>query len=236
MVLLTMGACIIYFNLFGSITSHLVLNIREEKESISYVTSSKTWVLIIGAISLFPSLQKSLKELKIISFLLFGCTVLFCFLVFLYFCVNGTSLNTDSDFEAYWDFKVGKSTITAISVFLFAFTMQFNILAMYTSMKEKTTPAAMKSVTLVLLMSMTVYFALALMGIYIFGSSLQPTFLNNLDKFPNLISYAIRIAFLIIIGFHIPFIFFACKEFMLTMIDELMNRSVSKRLDNELTS
>jgi amino acid permease len=171
-----------------------------------------------------------------VSILLFGCTGIFLLLIFVYVCIYGTSQNFDLTYDDYWGFKVNRKTITAISVYIFAFGVQINVYAMYTSLKDKTTITAMKATMLTMIMALSLYVVLSIVVIYLFGSNIKETFLNNLDDFPNPMSYAIRIIFLIIVVFHVPFIFFACKDFMLTIIDELMRNSVSSLMNKETNS
>jgi hypothetical protein len=48
-------------------------------------------------------------------------------------------------------------------------------------------------------------------------------------------SYVLRCTFLIVIGCHIPFVFFSGKESFLVIIDEIDRKTVSKALEDMIT-
>jgi hypothetical protein len=51
---------------------------------------------------------------------------------------------------------------------------------------------------------------------------------------PNWIGYVLRFTFIILIAFHIPFIFFACKENFLIIVDEIMRKAISTSLEKKI--
>ena len=83
------------------------------------------------------------------------------------------------------------------------------------------------------------YLVLALVGVYMFGSEIESSFLTNVAlecsgdtcPWPSIL---LRFIFLVVLACHIPFIFFSGKEGMLIIIDELDRRTVSAALEAKL--
>ena len=79
-------------------------------------------------------------------------------------------------------------------------------------------------------MTTTVYLSVGILSIYVFGSALHASVLENVDEEDNLYSLVIRIAFMIVLACHIPYVFFPTKESLLIMVDEVLRKSMSKAL------
>jgi len=111
---------------------------------------------------------------------------------------------------------------TSIAVFMTAYSFQFNLFPVMNSMKAKANVEGIKSVYYALLMAMGIYITLSVLSIYTFGSSLQADVLDNVNEEVDheWESMVLRIAFVIVIVCHIPYIFFSAKEAMLIIIDE----------------
>jgi len=103
-------------------------------------------------------------------------------------------------------------------------------------MKSKSNVEGIKSVYYALGMAMGIYIALSVLSIYTFGSSLQADVLDNVNEEIDheWESILLRIAFVIVILCHIPYIFFSAKEAMLIIIDEWDRKSISTSLDKKL--
>lgn len=83
--------------------------------------------------------------------------------------------------------------------------------------------------------SMGVYVAFSIVALYMFGSGLLPDVLDNIGREESDIgSFIIRAAFLIVVGCHLPFVFFGCKDCFLIVLDEIARGSVSKSLEIKL--
>ena len=76
---------------------------------------------------------------------------------------------------------------------------------------------------------------MAITSIYLFGNSLNPDIFVNLqfagNAWPTIV---MRIAFLFVTIAHIPFIFFAAKECFLSILDEIMRKSISETLSRKI--
>ena len=51
---------------------------------------------------------------------------------------------------------------------------------------------------------------------------------------PGYLSVIIRIVYSSVLLFHIPYFIFTCKEYVLVIYDELVNRSLSQNLEAKL--
>ena len=74
--------------------------------------------------------------------------------------------------------------------------------------------------------SVFIYGSLGILSIYTFGSDLDTSVIANVNKEENVYSYIIRVAFLLVLACHIPYIFFPTKESFLIIFDEAKNKSM----------
>jgi len=72
-----------------------------------------------------------------------------------------------------------------------------------------------------LLISFAIYILFSVFSIYMFGRTVNENVLNDVDLMAPVPSFSIRIAFLVVLGCHIPYVYFSGKESLLIMIDEL---------------
>ena len=79
-----------------------------------------------------------------------------------------------------------------------------------------------------------IYLALGIIGVLMFGSTLQADFLLNMAARDGSLSKIIRGAYVLILLFNTPYKFFNIKELTLVMYDEVVNRSLSTRLEAKL--
>jgi hypothetical protein len=87
----------------------------------------------------------------------------------------------------------------------------------------------------------SLYVTLAVLSIYMFGSGVKSSILENVaeecdDNGCPWESIVLRFLFLIVVACHIPFVFFSGKEGVLIIIDEISRRSISKALEIKLAA
>ena len=89
----------------------------------------------------------------------------------------------------------------------------------------------MKSIGIAIGFSFFLYVGLGVLSIFVFGSGISSNLLNNVNTETSITSYIIRIAFMIVLACHIPYIFYFTKESLLIMIDETRRKSMTHALE-----
>mmetsp|Transcript_34843 Transcript_34843/g.25169 ORF Transcript_34843/g.25169 Transcript_34843/m.25169 type:complete len:129 (+) Transcript_34843:842-1228(+) len=87
---------------------------------------------------------------------------------------------------------------------------------------------------LAIVMCSLVYIILGFAGLSIFGSSVTSNILTDLAETNNIVlSYTLRIIFVFVVLFHMPFIFYSGKESFLIVFDEFDRKSLTKVLEEK---
>jgi len=84
----------------------------------------------------------------------------------------------------------------------------------------------------------SIYFTLAIVCIFTYGSEINQKVLVNIGNEYNggvsIWAYIMQSLFLIILACHIPYLYFSGKESLLIIIDEIMRKSISYTLSKKL--
>jgi amino acid permease len=72
--------------------------------------------------------------------------------------------------------------VTSMSVFIYAYSFQLTLFQTYSSLKIKTTAYAMKAANITLIMAKGIYLIVVFCAVYLFGSNIEKTFLENMTK------------------------------------------------------
>lgn len=78
------------------------------------------------------------------------------------------------------------------------------------------------------------YLVVSVLALYSFGSTISSNMLDNIDSQDNWESYVLRVVFLIVVAFHIPFLFHPTKDSFLQMYFELKTRAISTQMKQNL--
>lgn len=115
-----LGALIAYFNIFGNIMTSIYKDLGYSGDSI--FGNATFYVLLLAFLNMPPIFKRTVKELKIISYLLFISVMLFVVAILIELGVEGTKHNPDENFGQYYEVHFKRETITAISIFLWAYS------------------------------------------------------------------------------------------------------------------
>ena len=182
--------------------------------------------------------QKELAELEWLSLLLAGSIVIFIVMSLVLLLIPSFP-STAPTFKSLILPDERWVTIESFCTIMVAYSYQFNVFPVYDSLKEQTQKEYSKAQTRALLFSIAVYYAIALLGIFLFGEHVQssillsfgdPSYYNPKTGKPYWQATVIQFAFLIVLLCHIPFIFFGGKEALCILVDELKRRSISNVL------
>ena len=130
--------------------------------------------------------------------------------------------NHDDTYARYYKMELNFSVITSLNIITVAYAFQLNLFPTYNSLGvNKNNKTILDAVALALVMTFFVYVSLGILSVYMFGSALNKSVLDNVDEEADSSSYIIRVAFLIVLACHIPYAFFPVKEALLIMVDEI---------------
>ena len=220
------GCIMIYFIVFGDISASLAQEVANPGTDNILIYRS-FYVLILAALMTPLCLKKMLREMKIVSILLFLAIGLFIVLFIVQLITLGNSENNDKNYGEYYDIEFDMKLITGFNIIVLAYAYQINLFPTYNSLGvNKSKKTGMAAIVIGSALSFFVYTSLGILSIYIFGSDVKANVMTNVDEEKNAYSYIIRIAFLLVLACHIPFIFFPTKESFLIIVDEAQNRSM----------
>lgn len=228
------GCTMIYFIVFSNISTSLAENFYPP-ETDNLMTDRTIYVIGLAVLMVPAVLKKMLAEMKIVSVLLFMSIAIFILLFLIQLLTLGSIENHDETYGQYYRVDLSMQLVTGFNIIVLAYAYHINLFPTYNSLgANKSNKTAMSAVGIASLLSLVIYMSLGILSIYIFGSELESSVLKNVDEEKNVYSYIIRVAFLLVLACHIPYIFFPTKESFLIIIDEASNKSMQKALEYKI--
>jgi len=149
--------------------------------------------------------------------------------------IYGTQKNPDEDFSSYYSVTFNENLFTSISIILVAYSFQVNFFPTYNNMRDTSNEGALKATALSIFFSMIIYLVISYLSIIMFGSDIYPNILDNISEYQGeTTALILSVMFLIVIGCHIPFIFFGGKDCALNLYNELSKKQLSTVLEQKL--
>jgi amino acid permease len=231
------GLMLIYFIVFGDTCASLIGGLFGGHQIGDNFYSDKWFYVIILTAVLTPVvLKKEIREIEWLAILLAVCVTLFFLLSVGLLVIEPRFQPAGSNEPMRWP-QPGWATLSAFGTIFVAFGYQQNAFPIFESLKNKTIPEYQKGSVIGLTFCVTIYIGVAICGLLLFGDTLQSSVLINFGEIrtpngkPEWMSAIIQAAFIILLMCHIPFIFFAGKEALLIMVDELDRASISDQLE-----
>ena len=191
-----------------------------------------TNVLFIGGLALFFIFKRRLEELRSISYVFL--TVLGLFITLLVMELARDDGSKKLPFDEMAAIKVDSHLLTAISILLFAYSFQFIVFPCYSELENRSNWRFEQASLWGLLIYTTAMIVTGITGVLLFGAEVKSDLLLNIGEKAGGLSIFIRIIYCIILVFHLPYIFFALKEYVLVMYEEISSSTLSNHLESKL--
>lgn len=183
-------------------------------------------------------LKKDIKEIEALAYLLAVCVSLF-FLLSLNLLIFNEGFTPDhkfADINIAWPEGFDRMVL-GVGTVMVAYNYQQNLFPIFDSLKDKKKEVYLKGSVIGLSFCTVIYTGVTLVGIALFGEYLDSSVLDNFGTIltasgrPFWEAGLIQGLFVILLMFHIPFIFFSGKEAVLIIVDEMDRGSISKMLE-----
>mmetsp|Transcript_12087 Transcript_12087/g.16406 ORF Transcript_12087/g.16406 Transcript_12087/m.16406 type:complete len:397 (-) Transcript_12087:165-1355(-) len=195
-------------------------------------TSKATGTVVAGLLHLSVIFKRQLEEMAVISYALAFIVVIFTVLIYsMLFSEDELTV----DLEEMMRVKTDYHLVTAFSIVIFAFSIQFMVLPAYTELEKRSNERFATASILSTFLYSAAFLGVGVCGVLLFGEELEtPNLLMNLSSRSGAVSVFCRSAFCFVLMFHVPYYFFLVKEYSLVIFDEICSRSMSTKLEAKL--
>ena len=143
--------------------------------------SRVTTILFVSFISLKFIFKTHLEELRGLSYFFLAVVFLLIFLLLLDFLDEQKNEETEIEsYEQITSFKADYHVLTAISIFIFAYSNQFMIFPAYAELENRNKTRFAWTTLWVILIYSVALIATAVIAVLLFGEKLEPDLLENM--------------------------------------------------------
>jgi len=231
------GVSISYLLIFGKLMPQVILSFKSttalliidsKTEQGLWLLDRRLWItlsmLFLVPISFLPTLD-SLRHVSYIA--LIGVLNLIVVVIFKFFFSSDPLPSHSSGAEIRW-IKFDSSFLTALPLFVFAYTCAQNIFSVHNEMIDNS-PRQMKKVLVTCIGSAVLtYETLGVLGYLTFGSKVSSNLISDYDS-SILISIS-QLMISILVLFSYPLQLFPCRNSVLKVIDHKRNQADSREL------
>lgn len=246
------SGCILFYIMLGEALSNLgtqlvvehssELTVLELKEAISnlpwwqqLITSRNSAIVFVGVVQLAVIFKRQLVELKPISYIFLGIVVAFIGLISFELGTNLDAVVDTVNLDDISQIKFDSHLLTAVSIILFAYSVQFMVFPAFVELEKRTTERFTQASFIQSVILYISYIVVSVICVLLFGAETSNDLLVDVSKRPGAVSILIRMAYCILLFGHIPYFFFAVKEYILVAIDEVLYRSLTTNLEQKLS-
>ena len=186
----------------------------------------------MGGFSLLFIFKRRLDELKGVSYVFL--TALALFITLLYVELARDDPEKHESVSELSEMKVDFKLLTSISILLFAISFQFIVFPAYSELERRSNSRFELATFWSLLIYSICLIATGVAACFLFGKNLKSDVLENIGGHRGGLSVFIRVIYVFILLFHLPYVFFALKEYVLVMYDEVLSRTLTNHLEDKI--
>jgi len=228
------GMCMSYFIIFGQ---NLEKIIQETVQIEAWWTYKYLWIVIIWLVILPFVFYKNFDRLKFVS-ILSTTSIIIYFLLTIYNFFNKWANNTLAlDINVFpnssFDFKKGMGSFP--SVFL-AYTFQYNFFPIYKTIQDVNDKKMMWISFWALTLVLVIYSIVGVCGYLSYGNQIQTNFLKSIEiqDIGPFFYYLLLIAFSTAVSFSVPLFFFGCRNYLLSLYQDIKKFCIDKQKERNL--
>lgn len=226
------GMCMSYFIIFGQNLHRLI---QETTQIDAWWTYKYVWILLIWFLILPFVFSKSFDRLKFVSLISTTSIIIYFVLTVYNFLIKwyNNDLASDTNFfpDSSFDFKKCMGSFPSVFV---AFTFQYNFFPIYNTIKNVDDKKMMMTSVVAITLVLIVYSLVGVCGYLSYGNKIQANFLESMsisDLGPSFY-YILLIAFSTAVSFSVPLFFFACRNYLLSFIQDIRHFFIEKKETN----
>ena len=168
-----------------------------------------TYVIFVIFSNMKVLLAKKITELKFMSYIMF----LGIFLMLIVFIVK--SFQPKSEIISLIEEPIAshkfEDYVDCINIIILCYGMMHNVFPIVSKMSDSRTPNVILSVFVCMVITVSFYILLTLLVINLYGQKININLLTHLENDRGMLSTAVKLVFLMILFFKVPYIFFPGK-------------------------